>query len=134
MNGLVHNLLMQFSNLGSSTINVSETSFFDIVATQNDHPRSIKHVLGNIYVFSPYLGIESGGGGVKQGLVHNLLVQFFTLRSSNVGVFETYCFDIVTTQIDNPRYLKHFLARIYVVFTLFWVCVAWGRFSARWTC
>ena len=33
-----------------------------------------------------------------------------------------------------PPDVKHVLGRIYVVFPLFCVCVAWGRFSARWTC
>ena len=81
-------------------------------------------------MFSSYLGIGCGGGG----LVHNLLMQFFNLYSSEIKVSETYFFDIVITQNDHPRYVKHVLASIYVVFTLFWVCVAWGRFSARWTC
>ena len=36
------------------------------------------------------LGIRWGGGSPK-GLVHNLLVQFFTLRISKIEVFET-CF------------------------------------------
>ena len=49
--GLVHNLLMQFFNLGSSKIEVFETCFFDIVTTQNDHPNYVKHVLGCICVF-----------------------------------------------------------------------------------
>ena len=30
-------------------------------------------------------------------------------------------------------YIKHVLARIYLVHTLFWVCVTWDRFSAMWT-
>ena len=33
VNGPVHNLLMQFFNLGSSKIEVFETCFFDIVTT-----------------------------------------------------------------------------------------------------
>ena len=37
--GLVHNLLMQFFNPDSSKIEVFETCFFDIVTTQNDHPK-----------------------------------------------------------------------------------------------
>ena len=43
--------------------------------------------------FSPYLGIRSrgGGGGGPKGYVHNLLMQFFTLSSSKIEVFET-CF------------------------------------------
>ena len=85
--------------------------------------------------FSPYLRLGAGGGGGGQtGLVHNLLMQFFTLYSSKIEVFETYFSDIVINSYDHPRYVKHVLARIYVVFTLFCVCVAWGRFSARWTC
>ena len=62
------------------------------------------------------------------GWVHRLLMQFFTLRSSKPEVFETYFFDIVITSNDHPRYVKHVLARIYVVFTLFCVCVfSWGQ-------
>ena len=54
--GLVHNLLMQFFNLGSSKIEVFETCFFDTVTTQNDHPSYVKHVLGRIYMFFPLFG------------------------------------------------------------------------------
>ena len=63
-------MLMHFFTLGSSKIGDSETYFFDTVTTQNHHPRDVKHVLGSIYVFSPYLGIEcgGGGGGLAQGL------------------------------------------------------------------
>ena len=37
------------------------------------------------------------GGGAPRGLVHNLLMQFFTLDSSKIEVFETYFFDVVIT-------------------------------------
>ena len=49
-------------------------------------------------VFHPnwVLGPGGGGGGTK-GLGHNLLVQFFTLGSSKIEVFETCCYAIVTT-------------------------------------
>ena len=48
--------------------------------------------------FSPYLGIGCGvGGGSPKGLVHNLLVQFFTLGSSKIEVFETCFYDIGIT-------------------------------------
>ena len=60
-----------------------------------------------------------GGRGAPKGLVHNLLMQFFTLDSSKMEVFETCCFDIVTTHNDHPSYVKHVLGRIYVFFTLF---------------
>ena len=46
--------------------------------------------------FSPCLGIGRGEGS-PNGLVHNLLMQFFTLGNSKMGVFETYFFDIVIT-------------------------------------
>ena len=56
VNGLVHNLLMQFFTLDSSKIEVSETYFFDILITSNDHPSYVKHVLGRIYVFFTRFG------------------------------------------------------------------------------
>ena len=39
----------------------------------------------------------STNNGVVNGPVHNLLMQFFTLDSSKIEVFETYFFDIVIT-------------------------------------
>ena len=69
--------------------------------------------------FSPYLGIGCGRGVVLKGLVHNLLMQFFTMGSSKIEVSETYFFDIVITQNDHPRYIKHVLGSIYVFFTPF---------------
>ena len=36
-------------------------------------------------------------GGSPKGLVHNLLMQFFTLGSSKIKVFETYFSDTVIT-------------------------------------
>ena len=95
---------MQFFTLGSSKIEVSETCFRPYL--RDFHP---------IWVLGP-----GGGGGVAPtGLVHNLLMQFFTLESSKIEVFETYFYDILTTQYDHPRYVKHVLGRIYMIFTLF---------------
>ena len=71
-------------------------------------------------MFFTHMGIRSGGGGSPKGLVHNPLMQFFTMGSSKMAVFETCVFDIVTTQYDDPRYVKHVLGRIYVFFTRFW--------------
>ena len=45
--------------------------------------------------FSPYSGIRSRGGGSPKGLVHNLLMQFFTLGSSKIEVLESCFYDIV---------------------------------------
>ena len=39
---------MQFFTPGSSKIEVFETRFFDVVTTQNDLPRYVKHVLGRL--------------------------------------------------------------------------------------
>ena len=59
---------MQFFNPDSSKMEVFETCFFDIVTTQNDHPRYVKHVLGRIYVFFTLFG-ESGPGGGGGGVL-----------------------------------------------------------------
>ena len=48
-----------------------------------------------------------------------VLMQFFTLGSSKIEIFETCFFDIVTTQNDISNYAKHVLGRISVFFTLF---------------
>ena len=47
--------------------------------------------------FSPYLGLSSRGRGVPKGLVHNVLLQFFTLGTSKIEVLETYFSDTVIT-------------------------------------
>ena len=47
--------------------------------------------------FTLFRYLVQGGGGPPNGLVHNLLMQFFTLGSSKMEVFETCFFDIVTT-------------------------------------
>ena len=60
--------------------------------------RHVKHVLGRIYVFFTLFGyqVRGGGGGLPRGLVHNLLMQFFTPGYSKIQVFETCFFDVVT--------------------------------------
>ena len=64
--------------LGSSKIEVSETYYFDIVTTQNDHSRYVKRAT-RTHVFA--IGCAGGGGG-QTGLVHNRLMQFFSRYSS----------------------------------------------------
>ena len=59
---------MQFFTLGSSKMEVFETCFFDIVTTQNDHPRYVKHVLGRIYMFSHPIWVFGPGGAGGGGL------------------------------------------------------------------
>ena len=63
--------------------------------------------------------MSSRGGGLPKGLVHNLLVQFFTLGTSKIEVFETCFYDIVITENDHPLYVKHVSGRIYMFFTPF---------------
>ena len=72
---------------------------------------------------------DSTNNGLVNGPVHNVLVQFFTLGSSNNEVFETYFFVIVTTQNHHARYIHHFSGRISVLFTLFWYEVQGGGAS-----
>ena len=61
----------------------------------------------------------STNNGLVNGLLHNVLMRFFTLGSSNIKVFESCVYDIVTTQYDHPRLVGPVLGRIYVFFTLF---------------
>ena len=77
--------------------------------------------------------IVSTNNGLVNGPVHNLRMQFFTLGSSKIEVFETDFFDIVTTQYDHPRYVKYVLGRIYVFFTLlgYWAHVGGGGGSSQ---
>ena len=88
---------MQFFTLDSSKIEVFETCFFDIVITQNDHSSNVKHVLGLYLRVCNLIWVLGRGGGSPRGLVHNLLVQFFTVESSKIEVFETCFFDTVIT-------------------------------------
>ena len=87
---------MQFFPLDNSKIEVFKTFFLDIVTTQYDHPSYLKHVLGRIYMFCTLFGYWVGGGSPK-GMVHNLLMKFFTLDNSKIEVFKTCFFDILTT-------------------------------------
>ena len=85
---------MQLFTLGGSKIEVFEAYSHDIVTTQNDHPRYVKPVLGRIH---PIWESGRGGGGGSKGLVHNLLMQLFTLDSSKIEVFETCLFNVLIT-------------------------------------
>ena len=72
--------------------------------------------------FSPYLGVGGGVGvgvGLPSGLGHNLLMQFSSQGSSNMELWETGFFDTLTIQNDQISHVKHVLAPLYVVFTLF---------------
>ena len=92
VNGLVHNLLLQFFTLGSSKMEVFETCFHYIVTTQHDDRQYGKYILGRIYAFFTLFGCWAHGGrggGSPKGLVRNLMMQFFPLDSSKIEVLET---------------------------------------------
>ena len=60
-----HNLLMQFSSLGSSIMEISKTDFFDTVTIQNDQISDVKHVLAPLYVFFTLFGCRGGVGSLQ---------------------------------------------------------------------
>ena len=80
--GLGHNLLMQFSSLGSSKMELSETYFFDILTIQNDQICYVKHFSPPLYVF--FTLFRCWWGGRRRGVGHNLLMQFSSLGSSKM--------------------------------------------------
>ena len=129
-----HNLLMQFSGLGSSKMEISETDFFDTLTIQNHRrgampggraqnseigpfppaPRPL--YIGSwtlkaqypVHVFFTLFGC--GGGGTKGSRAHNLLMQFCGLGSSKMEISETDFFHTLTIQNDQISYVKHVLA------------------------
>ena len=64
--GLGHNVLMHFSSLGSSTMEIFETDFVDILSIQNDQISYVKHVVTPLCVFFTLFGCW--GGGDSQGV------------------------------------------------------------------
>ena len=77
--------------------------------------------------FLPYLRIGCAGeGGSSKGLVHNLLMQFFTLGGSKIEVFETL-FLIPGSPKMTIRVRKACFRGYISVFYHFWVLGAWGR-------
>ena len=59
--GLGHNLIMQFSNLGSSKMVISESDFFDFLTIQNDKISYVKHVFAPLHVSFTLFGCVGGG-------------------------------------------------------------------------
>ena len=110
---------MQFSGLGISKMEISETEFFDTLTIQNDQISYLKHVLAPLHVFFTLFGCVGGGGGTKGSKAHNLLMQFSGLGSSKMEISETDFFDTLTIQNDQISYVKHVLAPPYVFLTLF---------------
>ena len=115
--GVGHNLLMQFSSLGSSKMEIFKTNFFDILTIQKDQISYVKHVLAPFYVFFTLFGCGGGEGGLPRGVGHNVLTQFSSLSSSKMEIFETDFFNILTIRKDQISYVKRVLAPLYVFFT-----------------
>ena len=65
--GLGRNLLMQFSRLSSSKMEISETDFFDTLTIQNDQISHVKQVLAPLCALFTLFGW--GGGGGSQGVL-----------------------------------------------------------------
>ena len=77
-----HHLLVQFSGLGSSKMEISETDFFHTLTIQNDQISYVKHVLVPLHVFFTLFGCGGEGGVTKGSRAHNLLMQFSGLGGS----------------------------------------------------
>ena len=107
------------------------------MATQNDHPSYVMHVLDSIYVLFTLFGYLVGvGGRSPNGLVHTWLAYAsFSLWVAQKSKFpKLIFFSIVTTHNDHPSYVKHVLGSVHVFFYPIPVCIARSRFFARWAC
>ena len=119
--GLVHNLLMQLSTLGSSKLKFSAKAyFFDMVTTKNDHPIYAKHdacINVSFNLFGDGVWRRCGVGQSPRGLVHHVLMHVLTMGTSKIEVSDKAHFrGIVTAQNDNPICVKHALGRIDVFY------------------
>ena len=79
---------------------------------------------------SRYLGIGcrvEGGGGPK-GLLHNLLLQLFSVRSSKIQVSETHCFLILRPHKMTIQPIESMLRPVFMGFPHFFgmVCGSQG--------
>ena len=102
---------MQFSGLGSSKMEFSETDFFHTLTIQNDQISYVKHVLDPVHVFFTQFGcVWGGGGGTKGSRAHNLLMQFPASAAQKWKFSETDFFDTLTIQNDQISYVKHGVA------------------------
>ena len=125
--GLGYNLLMQFSRLSSSKMEISETDFFDTLTIQNDQISYVKHVLAPFYVFFTQFGVGWGGGGgaPKGSRVQPAYAVSPPQQLKNGNFPKLIFFDTLTIQNDQTSHVKHVLAPLYAFFTLFG-CWGWG--------
>ena len=113
------NLLMQFSTLCGSKMEIFKTNFFDILAIHNDQTSYVEHVLDPPHVLFTVFCLFGRGLGLLNDFV--LLTAGapspFTTYTPKNKVFENDIFDIVATHNDHPTYVKHVLGGICVFFT-----------------
>ena len=126
-----HNLLMQFSGLGSSKMEFSEIEFFHTLTIQNDQISYVKRVLAPLHVFFTQFGcVCVGGGGVPRGLGHTACLRSFPASAAQKWKFsETDFFDTLTIQNDQISYVKHVLDPVHVFFALFGWCGGRGGYQ-----
>ena len=86
-----HNLLMHFSGLGSSKMEIAETDFFDALTMQNDQISYVKHVLAPLHVFFTLVGCV-WGGGVPRGLGHTTCLCRFPASAAQKWKFPKLIF------------------------------------------
>ena len=80
--GLGHNLLMQFSSLCSSKMEISETDFFNILPIHNDQIPYVKNVLDPLCVrFHPIWVFVLGGGGGARAQLASAVFQPLQLKN-----------------------------------------------------
>ena len=90
-----HNLLVQFSSLGSSKMEISETDFFHTLTIQNDQISYGKHVLAPFYVIFTQFGCVCGGGGVPRVLGHTTCLCNFPASAAQKWKFPKLIFLIL---------------------------------------
>ena len=88
-----HNLLMQFSGLGSSKMEISETNFFDTLTIQNDQISYVKHVLDPLHVFFTLFGC--GGWVLLRGLGYTTCLCSFPASAAQKWKFPKLIFLIL---------------------------------------
>ena len=89
-----HNLLMQFSGLGGSKMEFSETDFFHTLTIQNDQLSHVKHVLAPIHVFFTLFGC-GWGGALLRGLGHTTCLCSFPAPAAQKWKFPKLSFLIL---------------------------------------
>ena len=101
--GLRHNLLMQFSTLDASKMDIFKINIFDVPTIHNDHISYIKHFLEPVLCVFHLVGVFSLGGGFARGLRHNLLMRFLSIYSSKMEIYANLFFIILPcTMIKYP--------------------------------